>query len=77
MKIGIFKKETYFWTVSIVFSVYKQNFMLNNVKTRTVMNATISVFVICVKAIIYFLYNLHDCTFMYEWPFSGHQAWKG
>ena len=28
------------------------------------MNATISVFVICVEAIIYLLlYNLHDCTF--------------
>ena len=28
------------------------------------MNAKISVFVICVEAIIYFLlYNLHDCTF--------------
>ena len=28
------------------------------------MNAKISVFVICVEAIIYLLlYNLHDCTF--------------
>ena len=28
------------------------------------MNAKMSVFVICVEAIIYFLlYNLHDCTF--------------
>ena len=28
------------------------------------MNAKVSVFVICVEAIIYFLlYNLHDCTF--------------
>ena len=28
------------------------------------MNAKVSVFVICVKAIIYLLlYNLHDCTF--------------
>ena len=33
-------------------------------KTRTAMNAKISVFVICVEAIIYLLlYNLHDCTF--------------
>ena len=31
------------------------------------MNAKISVFVICVKAIIYLLlYNLHDCTFKVE-----------
>ena len=30
----------------------------------TAINAKISVFVICVKAIMYFLlYNLHDCTF--------------
>ena len=38
--------------------------MLNNLKTRTAMNAKISVFVYCVEAIIYLLlYNLHDCTF--------------
>ena len=37
---------------------------LNNLKTRTDMNAKISVLVICVEAIIYLLlYNLHDCTF--------------
>ena len=36
---------------------------LNNLKTRTVMNAKTSVFVICVEAIIYMLYNLHDRTF--------------
>ena len=30
------------------------------------MNAKISVFVICVEAIIYLLlYNLHECTFKY------------
>ena len=39
---------------------------LNNLKTRTGMNAKISVFVICVGAIIYsWLYNLHHCTFRY------------
>ena len=27
------------------------------------MNAKISVFIICVKAIVYLLYDLHDCTF--------------
>ena len=33
-------------------------------KTRTAMNAKISVFVICVETIIYLLlHNLHDCTF--------------
>ena len=37
---------------------------LNNLKTRTTMNAKISVFVAFVKAIIYLiLYNLHDSTF--------------
>ena len=37
---------------------------LNNMKTRTAMNAKISVFVIRVEAIIHLLlYNLHDCTF--------------
>ena len=37
---------------------------LDNLKTRTVMNAKISMFVICVEAMIYsLLYNFHDCTF--------------
>ena len=37
---------------------------LNNVKTRTAMNVKVSLFVIYVEAIIYFLlYNLQDCTF--------------
>ena len=34
----------------------------NNLKTRTAMNAEISVFVICVKACL-LLYDLHDCAF--------------
>ena len=34
------------------------------IKTRIAKNAIISVFVICVEAIIYLLlYKLHDCTF--------------
>ena len=37
---------------------------LSNWKTRTAMDANISNFVICVKAIIYlFSYKLHDCAF--------------
>ena len=37
---------------------------LNNLKTRTTVNAKISVFVICLEAIIYLLlFNLHNCTF--------------
>ena len=37
---------------------------LNYLKSRTAMNVKFSVFVICVKDIIYLLlHNLHDCTF--------------
>ena len=37
---------------------------LSNLKTRTVLNAKISMFVTCVEAAIYvLLYNVHDCTF--------------
>ena len=37
---------------------------LNNLKTRTAINAKILVFAICVEAIMYLvLHNLHDCTF--------------
>ena len=37
---------------------------MNNLKTRTDMNAKISMLVICVEAIIYLLlYNLHECNF--------------
>ena len=37
---------------------------LNNLKTRTAMNAKLSVLVICVKVnICLLLCNLHDCTF--------------
>ena len=49
---------------------------LNDLKTRTAMNAKISLFVICVEVIIYLLRNLHDCTFNYIWPFSGHDELK-
>ena len=46
------------------FLFIKKFLYLNNLKTRTDMSARISVFVICVEAIIYLLlYNLHDCTF--------------
>ena len=56
---------TYFLEVSIVLFLFiNKALRLNNIKTRTAMDAKISVFVICVKAIIYLLlYNLHDCTF--------------
>ena len=36
---------------------------LNNLKDRTAMNAKISMFVSCVKAVIYLLlHNLYDCS---------------
>ena len=36
----------------------------NYLKTRTAMDAKVSVFVMCVEAIIYLLlYHLRDCTF--------------
>ena len=39
-------------------------FWLNNLKASTAMNAKISVFLICIEAIVFLLsYNLHDCTF--------------
>ena len=48
---------------SIVFLVVNKTFGINNLKARTAMNANISVFAICVKAIIsLLLYNLHDCN---------------
>ena len=41
-----------------------KNVRFNNSKTRTAMNAKISIHVICVEAIIYLsLRNLHDCNF--------------
>ena len=59
-----FKKVAYFLTVSIVFSFINKTLRLNNLKTGRAMNVTISVFVICIEAIIcWLLYNLHDCTF--------------
>ena len=44
------------------------------------MDARISLFVICVKAIIYLLqYNLHDCTFKTNWigstKWTYHKEW--
>ena len=43
---------------------YKQTLRLNNLLTKTAMNAKISVFIICVEANMYLLlYNLHDYFF--------------
>ena len=60
----ISQKVAYFLTVSIVFLFKTKTLRLNNLKTRTALNAKISVFVICVEVIMYLLlHNLHDCTF--------------
>ena len=57
-------KVVFFLTVSIVFLFISKTLRVNNLKTRTAMNAQNSVFVICVEAIIcLLLYNLHNCTF--------------
>ena len=46
------------------FLIINETSRFSNVKTRTAMNAKISVFVIYVETIIHLLlYNLHDCTF--------------
>ena len=46
------------------FLFINRTLLFNNLKTRTAMKAKISVFVICVEAIIYLLlYNLHDNIF--------------
>ena len=48
------------------FLFLNKTLLTNNLKIRTSMNAKISVFVVCAKAILYLLwYNLHDCTFKF------------
>ena len=48
----------------LYFLFISKTLQLKNLKTRTAINAEISVFVICVDAIIHLLlYNLHECTF--------------
>ena len=57
-----------FLTVSIAFYVYKKTLRLNNFKTRTVINAKVSMFVIFVEATIYFHYMI--CITV---PLSNHE----
>ena len=60
---AIFLKNSFFNSFYCLFC-YKQIFTAQWLKTRTTMNVKISVFVFCVKEMIYLLlYNLHDCTF--------------
>ena len=61
----------YFLKSSRLFNSFYSHFLfirktlrLNDVQTRTAVNAKISVFVLFVEAIIYLLlFDLHDCTF--------------
>ena len=57
VRFAIFLRSSLLFNNSypVVFSVYKQNFMAENLKTRTAMNAKISVFVICVEVICYYI----------------------
>ena len=51
------------------FPFINKTLRFNNLKTRKAMNAKISVFVICVEAMMYLLlYNLYDSTF--NWGFN-------
>ena len=62
MKFAILLKGSQFLTVSIVFSVYKQNFTAQKLEQLQMLKFQCLLFVI--EAIIYLLlYNLHDCTF--------------
>ena len=65
MKFAIFLKSSLlFNSFYCLFLFVNKTLRLNNFKTRTDMNAKISVLIIFVEAIIYLLlYNLHDCTF--------------
>ena len=67
MKFAIFLKcslSITFEQFLLSFLVINKTLWLNNLKTKTAMNAKILVFVISVEAIIYLLlYNLHDCIF--------------
>ena len=59
-----FWKVAYFLAGFIVSLFINKTLRPNNLKTRTAVNAKVSVFVICVEAIVYLLlYNFHDCTF--------------
>ena len=50
MKFAIFFRVGYFLTVLFSSQFTNKTLPLNNLKTRTAMNAKISVFVICIEA---------------------------
>ena len=58
--VGALENWAIFMEVICVSSL-NETLQLNNLETRTTMNAKISAFVICVEAVVYLLlYNLHD-----------------
>ena len=65
MPFAIFLKSSLLLQQFILsFLFINKTLRLNNLKTRAAMNAKVSLFVICVEAIIYLLlYNLQDFTF--------------
>ena len=64
MKFVSFVKSSLLLTIFVFFLFANKTLRLNNLKTRTAMNAKISVFVICAEVIIYLLlYNLDDRIF--------------
>ena len=66
VKFAIFLKDSLLFNsfYRFFFLFINKTLRLINLKTRTAMNAKISVVVICVQEIIcLFLHNLHDCTF--------------
>ena len=64
MKFAIFLKSSLLFNSFYRILFINKTLWLNNLKTRTTVNTKISVFVICVEAIIYLLLrNLHGCSF--------------
>ena len=64
LKFAIFLKSSLPFKVLSFFMFINKTLQLNNLKSRIAMNVKISVFVICVEAIMYLLLcDLHDCSF--------------
>ena len=58
------KRQPTFSQSLLSFLFINETLLLDNLKTRTATNASLSVFVICVGAMLYLLlYKLHDSTF--------------
>ena len=62
VKFAIFLKSNLLFKFLLSFPFINKTLGINILKTGRVMNAKISVFVICVKAMIFLLYNSRHCT---------------